>query len=290
MTLRRWLVAGILLLSALQSLMLLWAAFLNWALRDFMTGNNPQVVADNTRIAIALFGWFGVNLLGLVVNVRGRWVLTAIQAANLTLALALAFVQVSDSCGYHGFEWFWLSGLAALTLVLQYTLWRRVQRSRPSTTSKPVRAALISLAATAVLMVVGAALVGSSWRLGFDGTQAFSGTVLAARQDASILYVTIDSSPREYVFTDIMFEPLPDVRAGDNVVLLVATSQSCGRYSTVAIQSQRGLWINSIYGHDQADPFTPRTWVVHEAIRWLALLAGFIITALGFLRLVRWIG
>ena len=273
--------------------MLLWAAFLNWALRDFLIGNNPQVVAGNTRIAIALFGWFGVNLLGLVVNVRGRWVLTAIQAANLTLALALAFVQVSDSCGYHGFEWFFGVGLSAGTLLLLYTLWRRVDR-KPNVLKKKGAAWPVVIVAS---LAVGGVLLGLAWRLGFDGIEAHSGVVRSAElyppapQESSVraLHVGLDLSTRDYYFDDIFYDVLPDIRVGDRVVILAEESPSCGRGHALAVQSTRGTWIDSING-DKVKPFSPDTWPTHEMIRWLALIVGAIGALVDVAGLFRWIG
>lgn len=81
--------------------------------------------------------------------------------------------------------------------------------------------------------------------------------------------------------------PFPDVRVSDHVVIL--TAESCGSGSPIAVQSQRGIWTDSIYDFG-VRPFTPETWPIHELVRWLALSLGVAFATFGLASLFRWIG
>jgi hypothetical protein len=299
LTSRRLLVAGIVALAGAQCLIWLLLATLGWLFRDFMVGDDPQLLADRTRIALAWIGWFVVNGLGLIAYmVRGRgssrWLMAGIQAANVVITVWSGYTQVSQYCGQHGIEWFLLSGLAAVTLGLQYVLWRRVDRSThqgaTSASAVPARKGVASLALILLLIVIGLGLIGLSWNFSLQGIQSHSGIVSAIRVEgltSKVLHLTLDSSPHDFQFSDTFFEPLPDVRVGDRVVIL--TSQTCGYGSPVAAQSQRGIWIDSIYDFG-ISPFTPDTWPTHELIRWLALSLGVLVMVAGLASFLRWVG
>lgn len=306
-TRRRLLVVSILVLAVAQCVLWWVAAELTWSFRDLLA-SDEQVIAERTRIAVSEFAWLGVNIVGLVAYaVRGRgfgrWVLAGIQSANAVITLWIGLEQAFQTCGKSGFEWFLLSGLAVLTVLLLYVLWRRVDRLIPPAMGTPVHGpfarlksvfpvgkGVAPLALIVVGIAVGAALTGLSWHLSIQGIQAHSGiarTALVERGTITILHLTLDSSPHEFTFDDIDYEPLPDVRLGDQVVVL--TAESCGSGSPIAVQSQRGIWIDSIYG-DGVKPFTPETWPLHELIRWLLLSVGVFVAALGVGSLFRWIG
>ena len=309
LTRRRLLVAGILALAAAQCLILFLSALLAWSLRNFMVGDDQQLVADNTRRALAVFAWFGVNTLCLIAYAArgrgwGRWPMAGIQSANVVITLWAGFVQVSQTCGEHGLDLLMLGGLPAVTLVLQYVLWRRVDRSTQAnamnatahqplathTAVFPTRKGVASLAVILVLIAIGLALIGLGWNFSIQGIQSHSGIVSTIRVEGAtykILHLTIDSSSRDFVFSDTFYEPLPDVRVGDRVVIL--TAESCGYGSTVAAQSQRGIWIDSINDFGLR-PFTPETWPTHEVIRWLALSLGVVFALVGAASLLRRIG
>ena len=306
-TRRRLLIASIFVLAVAQCLLWFVAAVFAWTFRDLLT-SDAQVIAERTSIALREFAWLGLNILGLVAYAirgqgLGRYVLAGIQSANAVITLAIGFEQVSQTCGQSGIEWFLLSGLAILTLSLQYVLWRRVDREIPPATSAPVHqrfgrlksvfpggTGVASLALIVAGMTVGAALIGLGWHLSVEGIQTHSGIVRMARVErgtVNILHLTLDASSHDFVFGDIFYEPLPDVRVGDRVVIL--TAESCGYGSTVAVQSQRGMWINSINDFG-VRPFTPETWPIHEAIRWETLSLGVVVALFGMASLIRWIG
>src|SRR4029077_19764066 len=56
--------------------------------------------------------------------------------------------------------------------------------------------------------------------------------------------------------------------------------------NVLAVQSERGTWFRPsvVIG-----PFTPRTWVLAEALTWSGLLLGITSTLFGLASLVRWI-
>jgi hypothetical protein len=180
----------------------------------------------------------------------------------------------------NGFEWFGLTVLAALTLSLEYLLWRGVERvvNRSST-------ALVSIVA---LFAVGSALVGVGWHLGINGIESHSGIVRTAQVQTNGLHVTLDTSPRDFVFNTSFFDALPTLRVGERVVIL--TGESCDYGTPKAVQSQSGgLWVEAIYSEGLA-PFTPDSWPVHEFIRWLTLSVGTLFVLIGAVKLLRWIG
>ncbi len=305
---RHLLIVSIVVLAATQCLLWLLSATLAWFLRTFLIGNDEQLLADRTRFALALFAWFGINTLCLVAylvrgRAWGRWLLAAVQSADLGITLWIAVGQVNQTCGQHGYEWFLFSGLAAMTLLLQYILWRRLDRSTPAggmnaavqqssprfRSSIPAAKGPSSLVVIVVSIVFSAALIGLGWNFSIQGVHVHSGIVRTAqieRGTINILHVTVDSSTHDYVFDDLVYDSLPDVRVGDEVVIL--TSESCGYGATVAIQSQRGIWIDAINDLG-VRPFTPESWPIHELIRWVALALGALMGLFGVASLFRWI-
>lgn len=151
-------------------------------------------------------------------------------------------------------------------------------------------AGLAAPALIVVWLVLGAGLLWLGWYVGLAGTEAHSGTVMRVSliptfETYATLDVTIDSSSYDFFFDNIDFPQLPDVRIGDHVDIL--TQPSPEGYA-IAIQSQRGTWIDTIYG-DQVRPFTPRTWPLHEAVRWTALVLGILTGLFGVASLIRWL-
>jgi hypothetical protein len=306
---RQVLVVSIVVLAAAQCLLWLVAASFAWSFRYFLIGNDQQVLADRTRGALALFAWFAINTSCLVAySVRSRgwglWLLAAVQSVNLGITLWFGVGQVNQTCGQHGYEWFLFTGLAAMTLLLSYVLWRRVDRSTHAGAMRaaarqpftrlwsliPAGKGLASLALIVVLIAVSAALIGLGWNFSIQGIQMHAGivrTVQLERGTISTSHVTIDSSTHDYAFDDLIYDSLPDVRLGDQVVIL--TSESCGYGSTVALQSKRGIWFNSINDFG-VKPFTPENWPIHELIQWVALSLGPVLGLFGVTILFRWIG
>lgn len=292
MTRRRLLVASIALLAAAQCLVLVWFSLIGWSTRHLMT-SDPLEIARRTHSALLVSLWAGVHVVGVIAYLfRGRsfgpWVLAGIQAASLPITLSMGFRNVSETCSSNGFEWFWLSGLEAITLVLVYVLCRRAKQSALSNGRR-----FVSLAVIVVLIGAGMSLLAFGWHLGIEGLESHSGVVRTVQREPvdphlfGDLHVVLDTSSHDYDFSDFNFEPLPDIRAGDQVVIL--TAQSCAYGTPIAAQSTRGLWVDDI-DDDGMRPFTPQTWPGHEAIRWLALVLGAVVGMFGLWRLFRWIG
>jgi hypothetical protein len=145
---------------------------------------------------------------------------------------------------------------------------------------------LASPALILVWLAVGVGLIGLGLYMGLNGIQEYSGTVKSTRVDPQFgTHVRIDSSSLDFFFDSGDFPQLPDVRVGDQVEILT-TPQPVGW--SIAVESQRGTWIDSIYGHEVA-PYTPRTWPIHEAQRWMALALGTLLALFGLASLMRWI-
>ncbi|MEA2628885.1 MAG: hypothetical protein QOJ10_1345 [Chloroflexota bacterium] len=285
MSRRRTVETSILALAAIQCLIWLGAAAFSFLFSHFTLGApDQQVIEERTRFALAAFAWFGANLVGLIAyQLRrpfGRWLLAGIQCGTLALTFWAGLEAVRASCGQSGFQWFGLTVLAALTLSLEYLLWRGVDRVLPRSSS-----ALVSIVA---LFAAGSALVGVSWHLAIDGIESHSGIVRTAQVQTDGLHVTLDTSSRDFVFNTSLFGALPSLRAGEKVVIL--TGESCDYGTPKAVQSESGgLWIADIYAEGVA-PFTPDSWPIHELIRWLTLSVGALFVLIGAVKLSRWIG
>ena len=293
MSVRRGWVAAILLLVAVQCLLWFVVAEIAWALRHFLT-SDPQVITERTRAAVAWFVWCGVNFAGLLAFAIRRhrltfWPVAAIQVANLGIAVWSGFQQVSQTCGDHGLEWLIPSGLAAVTLLVMYGAWRRRgDPTGPAGVSRPVLRRIVQPALLAVWIAAGLGLLGLSWHLGIQGIQRQSGAVATVRDEPGAgLHLTLDAASRDFPFLQDFYDTPPDVRVGDRVAVL--TMEACGSGFPLAVQSQRGTWIDSIQG-DLVQPFTPNTWWLHELFRWLSLTAGILVSASGLVALLRWIG
>jgi len=289
---RRGWVAAILVLAAAQCLFWLAAAGLAWGTRHLLT-SNPQFIAERTRTAVALALWCGVNLAGLLAVALRRHrisfsLLAGIQVANLSITAWLGFQQVSQTCGDHGLEWFVPSGLAAVTLLVTYGAWRRRDRLGPASNSRSVRSRIVQPALLVVWIAAGFGLLGLSWHLGIQGIELQSEVVATVRDEPGAgLHLTLEASSRDFPFLKDFYDTPPDVRVGDRVAIL--TMEACGYGFPLAVQSQRGIWIDSIQGN-LIQPFTPNTWWLHELFRWLSLSAGIIVSASGLVALARWIG
>jgi len=288
----RWrFVWAIIILGLAECVLWLIAGLVQWSLANFSLGPvySPQV-AEAARRSMTEFAWGALNLACLVAYYLrawswGRWLMAAIQLANLAVTLYLGFSTVS--CGENGFAGFWLAAIPAGSLALQYLLWRRIDR-RPG--SSPPLAALrtpITLAIVVGALAVGAALAVAGWRLGLDGIESHSGTVSSVTTDDSALSVTIDSSPRVYSFSDYAFEPLPLLSPGERVVIL--TGEACNYGTPLAVQSARGLWIDSIDGK-AVRPYAPFNWGEHETLRWSLLSIGLVLELLSLVGMALWIG
>jgi hypothetical protein len=137
-------------------------------------------------------------------------------------------------------------------------------------------------------VAAGFGLLGLSWYLGIQGIQLQSGVVAAIREEPGVgLHLTLDASSRDFAFNQDFYDSPPDVRVADRVAIL--THEACGYGSPLAVQSQRGIWIDSIDG-DVIQPFTPNTWWLQALFRWLLLSAGIVVSASGLIALFRRIG
>lgn len=288
----RWrFVWAIAILSIVECSLWLLAGIAQWTFAGFSLGPvySPQV-AENARAALAEFAWGALNVVVLVaywLRGWGRWLMAATQLANLAVTIYLAFGVVIPSCGQDGGELFWFAAIPASSLLLQYLLWRRINRQAGSS---PRLAALRTPAALALLLgglAVGAVIFGAGWRLSLNGIESHTGTVSSATAQTGGLSITTDSSSRVYYFSPDSYEPLPVLRVGDRVVIL--TGEACDYGTPLAVQSTRGLWIESIYG-DAVRPYTPYTWNDHETQRWLLLSVGTILELIALVGLALWIG
>jgi hypothetical protein len=298
MTVRRPLVlAAILTLAAAESLFWLLAGLLRIALADFFTDPNSPVIAERIRLGYLLIAWSVVNALacGLFAtrrSRRNRQLMIGIQAANLVICMWNGIGSVSAACWNSGFEWFWPSAAATLDLLLLYALWARFERgeSAGSRWSKvvrvlPIRSGVVSL----VLIAVGISLTAYGWRLGSNGIELHSGTVSAVQAASGGSNLILDSYSRPIYFSSYDLALPPSVHTGDHVAVLTADSASCGYGSPMAIEVSGVTTRDPIYGGD-VNGYTPDTWWLHEAIRWLSLIAGIGIAAAGFAGVLRWIG
>jgi hypothetical protein len=146
-----------------------------------------------------------------------------------------------------------------------------------------------------VWLAAGGGMVATSLYMGSARIDAYSGTVASAQANSGDgLRVHLVGSLFDFFFSDISYTRLPDIRVGDHVEILVQNefivNDQAGApvLRVVAAESARGTWTDSIFGHVVA-PFTPTTWPLHEAIRWLLLVAGIGFAALGVVSLLQWI-
>ena len=98
--------------------------------------------------------------------------MAGIQLANLVITIYMAFGIVIPSCGQDGGKLFWFAAIPASSLLLQYLVWRRIDRQSGS---PPPLATLRTPAALAVLLgglAVGAVILGAGWRLSVTGIES----------------------------------------------------------------------------------------------------------------------
>jgi hypothetical protein len=177
----------------------------------------------------------------------------------------------------------------ALTIGVVVRLTRRLRRVFREGTGVAKPALII------VWLAAGGGMVATSLYMGSAGIDAYSGTVASAQATSGDgLRVHLLGSSFDFFFSDISYEQLPDIRVGDQVEILVQDQVSVNDkvgapvLSVVAAESARGTWTDSIFGHVVA-PFTPSTWPLHEAIRWLLLAFGVGLAAVGVASLLQWI-
>ncbi len=288
---KRLVVTAIIILALAEFIFWLLAGLVQWMFAGFSLGPvySPQV-AEGARISLTEFAWAALNLVCLVAYVArrwGRWLMAAIQLANLAVTAYLGFVAVFHSCGQDGWEWFWFAAIPASSLLLQYLILRKIDH-HPGLS--PPLARLRNMTTLAFVfggLAVGAVLLGAGWRLSLHAIESHAGTVRTAVAESEGLSVTIDSSSRVYFFAGSLFEPLPPLHVGERVVIL--TGEACDYGTPLAVQSRNGLWIESIYG-EAVRPYAPFTWQEHESRRWLLLSIGVVIELVAVVGLALWIG
>jgi hypothetical protein len=290
---RRLFVGAIISLALAECILWLFGAVLQWDFAGFSLGPVYSAqIAEGARTSLTEFAWAALNIAGLIAYVLrgrgwGRWLMAAIQLANLALMIYLGLGAVIPVCGQYGWGVFWFAAIPACSLLLQYLISRRIDRQPRSSLPRAKLRTATTLALVVGALAVGSVLLGFGWRLSLDGIESHTGTVSSATAETHGVSVTIDSSSRAYFFSDTFFEPLPNLRAGDRVVIL--TGEACAYGTPLAVQSARGEWIDSI-GGDAVGPFTPFTWQDHETLRWLLLSVGLMIELVAIAGLALWIG
>jgi hypothetical protein len=288
----RWrLVWAIAILAVVECLFWLLAGLVQWEFAGFSLGPvySPQV-AEGARASLTEFAWGALNIVVLVAYYLrgwGRWLMAAIQLANLVITIYLAFGAVIPSCGQDGGGLFWFAAIPAIALLLQYLLWRRIDRRSGSSSRLATLRAPATLALLLGGLAIGVVILVAGWRLTLNGIESHAGTVSSATAQTGGLSITIDSSPRAYFFSAYSYEPLPVLSVGDRVVIL--TGEACNYGTPLAVQSTRGIWTESIYG-DAVSPYTPYTWNDHETLRRLLLSVGTIIELIALAGLALRIG
>jgi hypothetical protein len=290
---RRLFVGAIITLALTECVLWLLAAAFTWTFAGFSLGPvSSAQVAEGLRTSLTEFAWAAFNIAGLIAYVLrgrgwGRWLMAAIQLANLALMIYLGLGAVIPVCGQYGWGVFWFAAIPACSLLLQYLIWRRIDRQPRSSPPRVKFRTATTLALVVGALAVGSVLLGFGGRLSLSGIEAHTGTVSSATTETHGVTVTIDSSSRSYFFSDTFFEPLPNLRAGDRVVIL--TGDACAYGTPLAVQSARGEWIDWI-GGDPVRPFTPYTWQERETLRWLLLSIGLMIELAALAGLALWIG
>ena len=154
--------------------------------------------------------------------------------------------------------------------------------------------------ATPALIVVwlaaGGGMIAISLHMGLPAIDTYSGTVASVHSEPGDgLRVKLVGSPFDFFFSDTDYSQLPDVRAADNVAILAEADQftvndqnGAPVIGALAVESRRGTWTDSIFG-DAVAPFTPSTWPLHEALRWLLFVLGSVSAAFGLASVFLWI-
>jgi hypothetical protein len=289
---RRGFVWSIIILGLAEVLLWLVAGSVQWIFAGFSLGPvySPQV-AEGARLSLTELAWSALNLVVLIAYAErswGRWLMAPMQLANLVVTIYLGFGAVTRSCGVGGWEVFWFAAIPAISLLLQYLVWRRIDRQPGSSSPLAALRNVTTLGLVVGAMAIGAVLVGNGWQLSLHAIESHTGTVSSATADTSgDLSVTIDSSSHVYYFGNYFYQPVPRLRVGDHVVIL--TGETCDYGTPLAVQSTRGVWIDSIDGN-AVRPYTPHTWQEHETLRWLLLLVGIMIELVALVGLALWIG
>src|SRR5207245_4870709 len=89
---------------------------------------SPQV-AEGARLSLTELAWSALNLVVLIAYVGrgwGRWLMAPMQLANLVVTIYAGFSAVTPSCGEDGWGVFWFGAIPAISLLLQYLVWRRI--------------------------------------------------------------------------------------------------------------------------------------------------------------------
>lgn len=147
-----------------------------------------------------------------------------------------------------------------------------------------------------VWLAAGGGMIAMSLHTGSPGIDIYSGTVASVHAEPGDgLRVKLRGSAFDFFFSDTSYSQLPDVRVADDVEILAEADQlgvndqsGAPVISALAVESGRGTWTDSIFG-DAVTPFTPATWPLHEAIRWLLFALGCVGAGLGLTSLFRWI-
>jgi len=288
---RRVFVGAIVILAFVECILWLLDGLVQWMFAGFSLGPvySPQV-AEGARVALTLLAWGALNIVGLIAYYLrdwGRWLMAAIQLANLAVTVYMGFALVTPSCGQDGWGFFLFAAIPASSLLLQHLIWRRIDHHPGLSPPLARLRTTTTLAFVFGGLAVGAVLLGAGWRLSLHGIESHTGTVRTAVAASGGLSVTIDSSSRVYFFAGSFFEPLPPLHVGERVVIL--TGEACDYGTPLAVQSRNGLWIESIYG-EAVGPYAPFTWQEHESLRWLLLSVGVMIELVALVGLALWIG
>lgn len=265
---RRLAVGAIVILAFVECIYWLLGGLVQWMFAGFSLGPvySPQV-AEGARVALTLLAWGALNIVVLIAYYLrdwGRWLMAAIQLANLAVTVYFGFGVVFHSCGQDGWGLLLVAAVPASSLLLQYLIWRRIDHHPGLSPPLARLRTMTTLAFVFGGLAVGAVVLGAGWRLSLNGIESHAGAVRTAVAESGGLSVTIDSSSRVYFFGGSLFEPLPPLHVGERVVIL--TGEACDYGTPLAVQSRNGLWIESFYG-EAVRPYAPFTWQEHENLR-----------------------
>ncbi|HEX2682254.1 MAG TPA: hypothetical protein VHQ03_13320 [Candidatus Dormibacteraeota bacterium] len=122
------------------------------------------------------------------------------------------------------------------------------------------------------------------------GVALVSGTVelIDQIQDVSgpAIDLKLDSVPQRIFLSKADFEPpLPDIRIGDHLRIWTKDVGEANLWG-LAVQSPRGDWQSSAWA-DNVAIFTPKTWYLHDDLRWSSFFAASLLILLAALILLR---
>ncbi len=192
---KRLVVTAIIILALAEFIFWLLAGLVQWMFAGFSLGPvySPQV-AEGARISLTEFAWAALNLVCLVAYVArrwGRWLMAAIQLANLAVTTYLGFVAVFHSCGQDGWEWFWFAAIPAGSLLLQYLILRKIDHHPGLSPPLARLRTMTTLAFVFGGLAVGAVLLGAGWRLSLHAIESHTGAVRTAVAESEGLSVTM---------------------------------------------------------------------------------------------------